>query len=430
MTHLADHIRTTPLADTHDHLGTEDAFTNPGPDILQDLFAGGYLPPDLIVAGANPADVDKLLDASDPDIAARFARIAPAWQHCQHTGYGEALQRSARLVYGLTEITAASLAAAANQNKALRQPGQRLQLLREQANLAFVQLDYATWDCPPDPAGPDFFLRDLSWLSLASGEIDPEKLHAATDIAVHDLATLHSAMTELFARHAPTAIAVKSQHAYNRTIAWQERTEADAARALQQVLTADNAAPDTRSSLGDWCLARGVELAIEHNLPFKIHTGYNAGHSYMQLDRVRPAHLSPLLARYPKARFMLFHTGYPYGGEVLALAKHYPNVWMDLCWAWSIDPLATATFVRRAIHTVPINKLFAFGGDAAWPTQTVGYADQCRDWLIHVLQQEIDDDLLSEAEACHIATRFMIENQREVFDIEGTAAACEAALHG
>ncbi len=55
--------------------------------------------------------------------------------------------------------------------------------------------------------------------------------------------------------------------------------------------------------LGDWCWARGVEQAIEYKLPFKLHTGYYAGHSRMPIDRVRSGHLCALLARYPQARF-------------------------------------------------------------------------------------------------------------------------------
>src|SRR5204863_1110510 len=58
----------------------------------------------------------------------------------------------------------------------------------------------------------------------------------------------------------------------------------------------------TRLALGDWCWARGVELAIEHNVPFKLHTGHHAGTGYMPIDWVRAGNLCPLLARYPEAR--------------------------------------------------------------------------------------------------------------------------------
>jgi hypothetical protein len=85
-------------------------------------------------------------------------------------------------------------------------------------------------------------------------------------------------------------------------------------------------------------------------------------------------------------------------------------------------------FVRRMIHAVPFNKLFAFGGDTFWPTQTVGYAAQARDGLNRALQAEIDEGFLNEAEAMHIATCMMRDNQAAVFDLEGTRAAIRAHI--
>ncbi len=57
----------------------------------------------------------------------------------------------------------------------------------------------------------------------------------------------------------------------------------------------------------------------------------------MVTDRIRPGHLCPLLIEYPDTRFVLMHIGYPYASELIALAKHFPNTWADLCWAWSIS---------------------------------------------------------------------------------------------
>ncbi len=184
---------------------------------------------------------------------------------------------------------------------------------------------------------------------------------------------------------------------------------------------------DERLCLGDWCWARGVKQAIKHNLPFKIHTGHYAGTGSMPMERIRPAHLCPLLATYPQARFILMHIAYPYNDELVSLAKHYPNVWVDMCWAWSIDPYSARDFVRRMIHAVPANKLFAFGGDTFWPAAAVAYAEMARQWLIRTLQAEIDERMLSEREAIGLATRWMRTNQQECFDLEGTRAAIRAA---
>jgi predicted TIM-barrel fold metal-dependent hydrolase len=220
---------------------------------------------------------------------------------------------------------------------------------------------------------------------------------------------------------------VKAQHAYSRTLRWQERSDAEAATILPQVLTDGDKAPaDQRQILGDWCWARGVELAIEHNLPFKIHTGYYAGNDRMPVDRIRSGHLTPLLAKYLDCRFVLMHIAYPYSGELVALTKHYRNVYADLCWAWSIDPFSSADFVRRFLHAAPINKLFAFGGDTGWPTSAAAYAIQARRWLTRALQAEVDEGLLTEANAIAVASRVLHDNQMDVFNVEAKKRACLA----
>jgi uncharacterized protein len=427
---LAQFIQAQAMVDTHEHLRSEKEFVQQGPDLLQRLF-GSYLPADLIVAGASQGQVDTLLDGANPDIGGRYQAIAPYWQAVRHTGYGEAVQRLAHTLYGMNEIAAESLRAAAPRHADLCRPGERLRLLRDVANLDHVQIDDFERPCLLDPAGPDFFFYDISWVKFARGEPDIPELAAETGIEVRDLNSLQAVMESVFTQHAALAIAVKSQHAYNRTLSWEPRSEQAAAAALDTYLRRPEAYSDTdRLCLGDWCLAKGIELAIEHDLPFKIHTGYYAGHSRMPVDFIRSGNLCALLARYLDARIVLMHIAYPYSHELIALAKHYPNVYVDLCWAWSIDPLSTADFVRRFIHAVPSNKLFVFGGDTAWPTNSVAYAQQTRAWLTYALESEVREGWLTEPEALELAGRFMVHNQYACFRIEAKKAhARQQAAH-
>jgi predicted TIM-barrel fold metal-dependent hydrolase len=426
-TDLHHHIQITPLCDTHEHLRKEQDYVEAGPDLLQNLFHN-YVPADLRVAGASQVAVDALLDASNPDIVARFNGIRSAWEAVRYTGYGEAVRLIAREVYGIDEITPTTLEAAQTKHAALRAPGMRLRMLREQANLDHVQVDDFVRPCAVDLSGPDFFFYDISWVAFANGAPDLEPLAQETGIAVRDLPSLRAAMATVFAQNGKTAIAVKSQHAYDRTLLWRERSDAEAAVALAVYLRNPQAMSEAdRLCLGDWALARGVELAIEYNLPFKIHTGYYAGDSWMPVEYIRPGHLCDLLRIYPKARFVLMHIAYPYSDELVALTKHYPNVYADLCWAWSIDPYATSEFVRRCLHAVPLNKLFVFGGDTTWPAAAVAYAYQARHWLTRTLQAEIDTGFLTESEAIRLATRVMVDNQYACFAVAEKKAVLRSA---
>lgn len=445
-TDLGLEIQSLRLVDTHEHLSPEDHWAGGNakliermkernepvwgsdrPDILQDLFLN-YVRSDLEVAGATQEALRQLFDPAAGDIESRFAGIRDAWEATKHTGYGEAVRLVAREVYGLDSITTEGLQTAQGKLEDLRQPGERLRLLSEVAGLDHVQIDDFRWACEPDESGPDFFLYDISWANFANGDVEAAELQQTVGVEVSNLDDLHEAMALLFQRFGPCAIAVKAQHAYWRTLHWEERSDEDAARALAVVLSGRDVDEATRLALGDWCWARGVELAIEHNLPFKLHTGHYAGTGNMPIDWVRAGNLCPLLTRYPDARFVLMHTAYPYSDELVSLAKHYPNVWVDLCWAWSIDPYSSTDFVRRFLHAVPSNKLFGFGGDTQWPTAAVAYAVQARRGIQRALEAEISEGDLTEHEAIAIARRLMHDNQYECFDIEGTRSAIRTQL--
>ncbi len=427
-TDLIHHIQETALVDTHEHLRKEPDWLNDGPDILQDLF-GNYVPADLHTAGASPAALKRLMDGSDADVAGRFEGIREAWEATQFTGYGEAVRLIARHVYGLDTLSGDALTGAQEKIHALRRPGERLRLLRDAARLDHVQTDDFQWACLPDESGLDFFLYDLSWAGFCNGQVNPGQIHAETNVEVAGLDTLRQAMEGLFTKYAGCAIAVKAQHAYSRTLNWKERNNSEAAAALEEILAGpDEDVPvQARLCLGDWCWARGVELSIEHNLPFKIHTGYYAGNDRMPVSRIAAGNMCALFARYPDARFVLMHIAYPYNDELVALAKHYRNIWVDLCWAWSIDPYSSRDFLRRFLHAVPSNKLFAFGGDTGWPTGALAYSIQARNEIRRGLEAEIAEGYMSEKQAMEVATRIMRKNQYACFDIRGTRANILAA---
>lgn len=427
MTELAAFIQSTPLMDTHEHMVDEQPFVENGPDILQCLFSN-YAQNDLITAGASDEAVKRLVDKSNPDVRSRFIAVREAWDAMQFTGYGEGVRLVARHVFGIEDLSADAIEKAAPMALALHKPGERLRLLRDVAGLDHIQTDDFVLGVAPDRSGPDFFLFDMSWVGWVCGEVFAKELVAETGIEVKDIASLREAFEAVFVKYAPVAIAVKTQHAYSRPLAWRPRFDADAEQVLLKRLRNEDVSMDEALCLGDWSLARGAELCAKHNLPLKIHTGYAAGNRSMRLEDMRALHLSWLLASFPNTRFVLMHDSYPHDHEVAALAKHYPNVWVDMCWAWSIDPHSAMQFVRRMIHAVPANKLFAFGGDSFVPTASVGYAIQARAGLTRALQAEVDDGQLTERQAISLARRFMQDNQRACFDLDGTRAAIHAQL--
>ena len=423
-TELSQFIEDAIVIDTHEHMRKENEWVEGGPrDVLEDLFRH-YVNGDLACAGAPPQVMERLLDGADPDVEGRWAAIEPAWRAIQHTGYGETVRLKAAHVYGIDEITPAAMRAAQPRLEALRKPGQRLHLLRDLANLDHIQTDNGRRDVGPDGSGSDFFFYDISWLGFTYRGVDWALLESETGVTVKDLRTLQQAFEAIFERYGRFAIAVKTQHAYLRTLRWEKRDDADAERALQEMLKSiDDPDDATRLCIGDWCLARGAELCAEYGLPMKIHTGTYGGNNRLFTERIAAGHLCPLLIEYPETRFVLMHIAYPYSEELIALAKHFTNVWVDMCWAWSMSPQSSGDFLRRFLSAVPSNKLFAFGGDCSHPTTAYAYSLQMRRHLARTLRAAIDDGDMTESQAIDVAQRVLFNNQAACFDIEGTRAA-------
>jgi predicted TIM-barrel fold metal-dependent hydrolase len=122
-----------------------------------------------------------------------------------------------------------------------------------------------------------------------------------------------------------------------------------------------------------------------------------------------------LLIDFPDARFVLMHIGYPYQDEYIAIAKHFANAWIDLCWAWIISPTASVRFVREFLTTAPSNKLFAFGGDYLSVETVYGHSRVARQGIVEALVGLVEDGWLDVAEASATARQIMCESARAFF---------------
>lgn len=405
-----------PLVDTHEHLITEADYVALAPDIITALFGQhAYILHDLISAGCSYAVLDAFLDQTNADIAQRWHLIEPFWQHCLHTGYAEGVRLAAAHVYHIDDLTADALVSAHARHATLVAPGQHQHILADIGRLAGVQIDAFTWGLPPQADAAPFYRYDLNVHTIADGSVDLDELGKTTGIQITTLNHYGAALAQLIQMHAPHVVAIKSQHAYTRTLAWQAPDRDDVAMVLQKKLWGVPLLARDACIIGDWALGVIAQQAAIHQLPFKIHTGHHAGNGTMPLSWINPALLDTLIKAYPTTSFVLMHIGYPYQNELLSLAKHFRNVYVDMCWAWSINPHKSSEFVRAWIHSVPINKLFGFGGDAFLPAQSVGFAMQTRRWLARTLQAEIDGGMLEYNEACAVAQRIMYQNQHDLF---------------
>jgi hypothetical protein len=104
---------------------------------------------------------------------------------------------------------------------------------------------------------------------------------------------------------------------------------------------------------------------------------------------------------------------------MLAVAKHYTNAYVDMCWSWIINPVSAKEFLKKFIVTVPYNKLIVFGGDYRIAESTVGHAILTRNGIIQALNELVNEEFLSQDDALGLVEPLLRGNCYEIFDIKG-----------
>ena len=179
------------------------------------------------------------------------------------------------------------------------------------------------------------------------------------------MADWHKVIDWWFAKYAHFAVAAKSQHAYARGIDHAEVPAEEVEESFKKQLRRQRLTSDEQKALEDHLFWYTARKATENNLPVKLHTGYYAWENKMPLSRLmnNPGSACDLCRVAPDTKFVFMHICYPYYEEMIAVAKQYTNAYLDMCWAWIINPVAAKDFLKKYLVTAPANKILTFGGD-------------------------------------------------------------------
>ncbi|MCP4451540.1 MAG: amidohydrolase family protein [Planctomycetes bacterium] len=420
---LKEKVDSTPFVDTHEHL-IEERHRLTGtthPQVPCDDWAvllNHYLNSDLLVAGM-PHDAYQKLFSKDVPPLQKWTILKPYWPAVKNTGYGQAVRLTIRGLYGVEEVSDRTVKQIQSGYDKTRRPGFYRHILRDLANIESCQVN-----CLDGPFGktdmPGFLMQDLSIVGMFAGP-DIKGLATPTGIQPTCLTDWHRVIDWWFAKHGHAAVAVKSQNAYSRDIDYERVPAEDVETTFKKRLKRDRLTSQERKALEDHLFWYAVDKATEYNLPVKLHTGYYAGQDNMPLERLlhNPGSASDLCRRSRKTRFVFMHICYPYYEELLAVAKHYSNAYIDMCWSWIINPVAATDFLKKALVTAPANKILTFGGDYILVEPVLGHAQMARHGITLALKELIEDGWLSQADALALVGPLMRENAYRIFDLDG-----------
>jgi uncharacterized protein len=421
---LLSDIASLPVIDTHEHLPFAESDRPKDVDVLRE-YLSHYLSSDLVSAGLPSADLERAKDTGIP-LAKRWDTIEPFWEACRYTGYARALDAAVRGVYDIDGISRGTIAALDAAFRKALAPGHFRRVLKELCGIEVSLLDGFTGRFETDP---QLFRR--MWQPryyVLPDAADGKGIPWVEGVLGRPVRTLDDWL-EGFDRELDEAVAsgiagLKCALAYDRSIAFAAVPVAEARTAFAGVIAAwDRAgrAADAATPLPvpvqDFVMHHWLRRAAERGLTCQFHTGLLEGNGNL-LGHSDPMLLNPLFLAYPKVRFDLFHIGWPFTETATALCKMFPNVFVDMCWAHIISPVAARRALSGFLDALPFTKISAFGGDYLFVDGVYGHLAIARENVARVLAEKVREGTFGRNQALAVARALFRDNPARIFGLE------------
>jgi len=429
LSEIGEFVMQHPLFGAHTHIGPveEWAKTHAHFGSIQ-----GYAAADLVTA-AGPMGIGAT-HLPPPDAGDFTKRFFELWRACRFTGYCQATELACRDLLDL-EYTEENAVAIGNAIKKLIGQDARAsygQVIRDRANIKWLIKDSIsrpeeTADILYPPEFVRFNYRDDGLLAIRS-RADIEERERRWQRSIHSVSELVAGLNQSISSCLETGkvTCFKIGLPYQRSLAFTEPSLHEAEVAFSRMMNVTvgtmldpgpgrGITQQSRVSAGelrplqDYLVHEYVRRAEAEDLGVQVHTGYLAGNSNV-LNNIRVMEMVPFIIRYPRVRFDLFHAGWPYTEEHAVIGKEFPNVWLNLCWAWTMNPVTMGQALDSWLGSVPHKKIFEYGGDTNIPICEYGYAQQARIGIAKVLEKWIDRGDMTIGDAKEVAGDIMLRN--------------------
>lgn len=409
---IYEYVKDLTIIDSHEHLPGRETFRPKDRDVLSE-YLSHYFSSDLMAMGMNREQLSYVQDSSKPLIE-RWNLAEPFWNLARNTGYGRALDIAARDIYGIPKIEKNTMEELNTKFRKTLEPeaGHYHRVLKEMSKIEYSVLD---WDLNCDPVyfksayNIEGLVMPYSWQWI-------EKLESKTGIRITSFEEwLAACEKEIESALQKGAITLKCTLAYERTLLFENVTRQEAEAGFHEVLYRkgrpiwSDGGFGTTKAFQDYMMHFILRIANQKGLVLQIHTGIQEGnHNY--IANTDPSLLSNLFVQYPYVKFDVFHMGYPYQHVVSALAKLFPNVYLNMCWAHILSPAAARSTLSEWLESVPLGKIIAFGGDYLFVDGVYAHQLMARENISKVLAEKVKQGTLDVETACWMAKRMLYEN--------------------
>jgi predicted TIM-barrel fold metal-dependent hydrolase len=417
---ISDAVAAIRLIDTHEHLGPEADRLEREMSLFTHLH---YVLSDMWADGLDREQADKVLNDPNVSLEKKWETIAPYWENVKTTAYVKSLRIWARDLYGIDDVSESTYMELSEKIKEANKPGIYRDILKDKAGIDLSIADGGQWPAEGARRLDREIFRAVVRLDLFLLQWDSfDEVEAAAGFKIRNLSDWERALELAFSQAVEWGfVGIKCGLAYNRTLDFEKVGRGEAQKILARMIRdrGKGKHPDWRDikPLQDHMFHLIAESCARHDIPLQIHTGLFYD-TWRDIRQANPANLIPFIMEHRDTRFLLMHVGYPYAGELLAMAKNLPNVVVDMCWGHIISPAYCVRFLDEAIETVPSDKLLAFGGDYSMPEGAYGHAVLCREVITKVLADKVIDGYWSEAEALEYAQKIMRDNPIKAFKLD------------
>ena len=407
---ILDYVMGLQIVDTHEHLPAYEHLRDQEADVLTE-YLQHYLSSDFMSAGLSKPDYYRVLDRGLP-LRERWDIVAPYWTVAKNTGYGRSIAIAVKDLYDIDRISDETIEELIRRFQATLRPGTFALVLKDKCKISISILDSAL-DCDKTLFRSvyrlDRFVQPRNQADIAAVEKD-------TGIRICSFDDwLEACERDLENALRAGAVAVKSALCYQRPLKFERVSKSRAEEGFFEVFRTRNY-PDWESNF--ICVSREFEDYMMHfilrllnrrNLVLQIHTGLLEGQGN-RLSYTDPTLMSDLFLEYPDIKFDIFHISYPYHYELAALAKMFPNVFINMCWTHIVSPGGCVQAITEFLDTVPYSKISAFGGDYKFVDGVYGHQKIARQNVSKALAIKVEDGVFDVEEAKVIARALLVDN--------------------
>ena len=398
---LMEYGSALPIIDSHEHIPRYEGERKVGEDVIKEILAFYYIRSDLIMAGMPLKLLDKYVcDVSRP-LLERWNILEPYWKLTSHTGYARVIKLFAKDLYGIDHIGRDTIEKLNEAYCKANKPGHFREILKEKCNIEYCVVDRFEMDNDKEDRSyyrgvyrPDIFISPKSKNQIEEAGND-------VGMVVENLDDwLRVCETSIDKAIEKGVVGLKTVFAYYRPLLFDVASKQDAQEYFEWIYQEKNTeetvhiTESLQKVFENYMMHYVMKLANERKMVFQFHTGILAGsgegHILYNSD---PSLLCNLFKEYRNVKFDLLHMGFPYEHTLTALAKMFPNVYLNMSWAHIISSTACINILNEWLDSVPANKIIVFGGDHEYIDPIYGHVLLAKMHVCKALVQKIEEGI-------------------------------------